>query len=99
MKTRTFLAITIFGAASALFAQTTAQTDAGRASYQAKCSGCHAADLGGGEGPELACTNFQASWVTRNASELISFIQKSMPPGMANLGDAEAANLAGFILA
>ena len=99
MKTRTFLAIAIIGTAGVLAAQTTAQTDAGRASYQAKCSGCHGADLGGGEGPQLAGANFQASWGTRNASDLISFIQKSMPPGMANLGDAEAANLAGFILA
>ncbi|HLI84906.1 MAG TPA: PQQ-binding-like beta-propeller repeat protein [Bryobacteraceae bacterium] len=82
------------------YAQTTQQAEAGRAAYQAECAGCHAVDLGGNEGPQLAGSNFVAAWGTRTARELVSYIQTSMPPGApGSLGEEAAVNLAAFILA
>jgi alcohol dehydrogenase (cytochrome c) len=89
------LAIAAFGTA-----QTAQQIDAGRASYQTRCARCHGADLGGGEAPQLAGDNFRASWGTRSASELVTYIQAGMPPDLAGtLSAAEVANLSSFILA
>jgi alcohol dehydrogenase (cytochrome c) len=96
---KTSLAL-ILVAAGLLTAQTTQQIDAGRASYQTRCARCHGADLGGGEAPQLAGTNFRASWGTRSASELLSYIQAGMPPDLAGtLSAPEVANLSAFILA
>ena len=96
---KTILALTLI-AASFLSAQTAQQIDAGRASYQTRCARCHGADLGGGEAPQLAGTNFRASWGTRSASELVTYIQAGMPPDLAGtLSAAEVANLSAFILA
>jgi alcohol dehydrogenase (cytochrome c) len=98
MKTTFVLAFTL--AASLLRAQTAQQIDAGRASYQTRCARCHGADLGGGEAPQLAGDNFRASWGTRSASELVTYIQAGMPPDLAGtLSAAEVANLSAFILA
>ncbi len=81
-------------------AQTAQQIDAGRASYQTRCARCHGADLGGGEAPQLAGDNFLASWGTRSASELLTYIQAGMPPDLAGtLSAAEVANLSAFVLA
>src|SRR5579872_1545029 len=97
MKTITVLTL-VFAAFGT--AQTAQQIDAGRASYQTRCARCHGADLGGGEGPQLAGANFQASWGTRSASELVTYIQAGMPPDLAGtLSAAEVANLSAFILA
>jgi alcohol dehydrogenase (cytochrome c) len=86
--------------ASTLCAQTTQQAEAGRAAYQAECAGCHATDLGGNEGPQLAGSNFRAAWGTRTARELISYIQSSMPPGdPGSMGEEDSLNLSAFILA
>src|SRR5690349_15271225 len=76
---------TIFATAAAaacgvwiLFAQqrpagpyTQAQAAAGRTIYQTSCASCHAADLSGREGPQLAGTSFMAQWGDRTAAELI----------------------------
>src|SRR5579863_6967549 len=96
---KTLLALT-FIAATFLSAQTAQQIDAGRASYQTRCARCHGADLGGGEAPQLAGVNFLASWGTRSASELVTYIQAGMPPDLAGtLSAAEVANLSAFVLA
>jgi alcohol dehydrogenase (cytochrome c) len=82
------------------FAQTTAQAEAGRALFQARCASCHATDLGGGEGPQLAGANFIAGWGTRTARELVNTIRTTMPPGNpGSLDEATSVNLAAFILA
>src|SRR5665213_1934774 len=97
MKTTIVLTLVLaaFGAA-----QTAQQIDAGRASDQTRCARCHGADLGGGEAPQLAGDNFRASWGTRSASELVTYIQAGMPPDLAGtLSAAEVANLSAFILA
>jgi alcohol dehydrogenase (cytochrome c) len=96
---KTTIVLTLLLAAFAT-AQTAQQIDAGRASYQTRCARCHGADLGGGEAPQLAGDNFRASWGTRSASELVTYIQAGMPPDLAGtLSAAEVANLSAFILA
>ena len=96
---KTIFALT-FVLAAVGTAQTAQQIDAGRASYQTRCARCHGADLGGGEAPQLAGDNFRASWGTRSASELVTYIQAGMPPDLAGtLSAAEVANLSAFILA
>ena len=98
MTTRFVLAFTL--ASSTLFAQTVTQIDSGRSLYATRCSTCHAPDMGGSEAPPLAGSNFMASWGSRAARELITYIQESMPPGNAgSLGEQNSVSLAAFILA
>ena len=78
---------------------TAGQALAGRAAYQANCSACHAPDLSGREGPQLAGTNFVSQWGDKTAGELIGFMRATMPPGAsASLPDQTYVNLAAFIL-
>ena len=92
-------------AASAAFvqtglAQTMAQAEAGRALFQSRCASCHATDLGGGEGPQLAGSNFMVGWGSRTARELVNTIRTTMPPANpGSLDEAASVNLAAFILA
>jgi alcohol dehydrogenase (cytochrome c) len=107
MKSRIILSIlvvTAFGIVM-LFAQqrpagpyTAAQATAGRATYQTNCASCHAADLSGREGPQLAGANFLGQWGDRTVAELINFMQSTMPPGGAALAGDAYINLAAFIL-
>jgi mono/diheme cytochrome c family protein len=100
MTSRFFFAFTLAAASAMLPAQTGQQIDAGRVTYQARCVGCHGTDLGGGEAPQLAGANFRAAWGTRNASELVTFIQAGMPPDRpGSLSVADAAGVSAFILA
>jgi len=96
---KNILALTI-AAGGLLFGQTLQQAEAGRAVYQARCSSCHAPDLGGNEAPQLSGSNFMSSWGNRSARELITYIQASMPPGNSGgLSEENAVNLSAFILA
>jgi alcohol dehydrogenase (cytochrome c) len=88
-----------------LFAQqaagpyTAQQAAAGRTAYQANCASCHAPDLSGREGPQLAGANFMSQWGDRTAGELIGFIRSTMPPGAGgSLSDQTYINLAASIL-
>jgi alcohol dehydrogenase (cytochrome c) len=100
IRVMTLRFFSLLAAAAALQAQTTQQAEAGRALFQARCASCHATDLGGGEGPQLAGANFIAAWGTRTARELVSVIRTTMPPGNpGSLDDAASINLAAFILA
>src|SRR5579871_615041 len=99
MKSTAVLGI-VFVMSGAAWAQTMQQAETGRGVYQARCAGCHAADLGGNEGPALAGSNFVAAWGSRVVRELVNIIQTTMPPGNAGgLGEETAVNLAAFILA
>ncbi len=99
MKAATAL-ITVLMLGVAATAQTMQQAEAGRGVYQARCAGCHGADLGGNEGPALAGSNFVAAWGSRVARELVNTILTTMPPGNAgSLGAETSVNLAAFILA
>jgi len=77
---------------------TTDQVTAGRAAYQTNCASCHAADLNGREGPQLAGSTFLTQWGDRTAGALINFMQSTMPPGAAPLPGDSYINLAAFIL-
>jgi alcohol dehydrogenase (cytochrome c) len=74
------------------------QVAAGRTAYQTSCASCHAPDLSGREGPQLAGANFIAQWGDRTAGALINFMQSTMPPGGAALPGDTYNNLAAFIL-
>ena len=98
MKTTIVLALSL-AASATLFAQTTQQADAGRTLFQTRCASCHAQDLAGGEAPQLSGSSFMAAWGTRAASELVSTIQTTMPPGNpGSLSADNVLNLASFIL-
>src|SRR5271167_2179065 len=107
MKARLILATALVTICSVviLFAQqrpagpyTADQAAAGRAAYQTNCASCHAADLSGREGPQLAGSNFMDQWGDRTAGALINFMQSTMPPGGAALPGDTYINLAAFIL-
>jgi alcohol dehydrogenase (cytochrome c) len=107
MIKRTFLAaVAIAACGIAVRAQpaegpyTAAQATAGRAVYQANCSGCHGADLSGqNSASALAGGLFMSSWGDRTTSELISFLEGAMPPSNpGSLGEQAYVNVTAFIL-
>jgi len=79
---------------------TIAQAEEGRAAYQANCANCHLPDLAGrNEAPQLAGQNFISAWGARSTSALITYIQKSMPPGTTGgIGLDISVNLVAFLL-
>jgi alcohol dehydrogenase (cytochrome c) len=78
---------------------TAEQALAGRTAYQANCAACHAPDLSGREGPQLAGANFMTQWGDKTAGDLIGFMRATMPPGAGgSLPDQTYINLAAFIL-
>ena len=78
---------------------TAAQAAAGRTAYQNNCAGCHAADLSGREGPQLAGANFMTQWGGRTAGELVGYLRATMPPGAGGaLPDQTYSEIAAFIL-
>lgn len=78
---------------------TAEQASAGRAAYQANCASCHAPDLSGREGPQLAGANFISQWGDKTVGDLIGFMRATMPPGAGgSLPDQTYINLAAFIL-
>lgn len=87
------------GAAWAQGARTgAAQVVAGHALYNSRCANCHAADLGGHEGPQLAGANFQQQWGARSPAQLADYIKAKMPPGRTDLSDPDSFDLTAFIL-
>src|SRR5580704_7884952 len=107
MKTRIVLGAALAAVCGVviLFAQqrpagpyTADQVGAGRVAFQTNCASCHAANLSGAEGPELAGSNFLAQWGDRTAGALINFMQSTMPPGGNALAGDTYINLAAFLL-
>jgi alcohol dehydrogenase (cytochrome c) len=101
MRNRIAFVFVALGACSAASAQfTVEQATAGQSLYQANCSSCHAADLGGrNEAPQLAGSNFMSVWGFRTAGELVTYIQTSMPPtNPGGLGAAAYGNVGAYIL-
>ena len=93
------LAAVLAGAALAQGARSgQAQVEAGHALYNSRCAACHAADLGGHEGPQLAGANFQQQWGGKSPAQLSDYIKAKMPPGQANLAEGDAFDLTAFIL-
>ena len=57
---------------------TAAQADAGRAAYDASCSGCHLHDLKGSfEAPQLAGANFLNQWGDKTIADLHGYLSQS----------------------
>jgi alcohol dehydrogenase (cytochrome c) len=79
---------------------TAAQATAGATAYQANCATCHQPDLRGqGTATPLTGGAFMGAWGSRPASDLLSFIQLTMPPGNpGTLGADTYTNIAAFIL-
>jgi alcohol dehydrogenase (cytochrome c) len=78
---------------------TAEQASAGRTAYQTNCSSCHAPDLSGREGPQLAGGNFMSQWRDKTAGDLIGFIRATMPPGAGgSLPDQTYINVVAFVL-
>ena len=79
---------------------TAQQAAAGNASYQANCAGCHQQNLSGsGDAPPLRGTQFVTNWGPRTTSELLSFMQLTMPPAKPGVVSAdEYAGIVAFIL-
>jgi alcohol dehydrogenase (cytochrome c) len=78
---------------------TAEQAATGRQVYAASCAGCHLADLRGrNEAPQLAGNNFMNTWRSRTARDLFEYIQSTMPPTGANLGDAQYLAVTTYIL-
>jgi alcohol dehydrogenase (cytochrome c) len=78
---------------------TAEQASAGRSAYQANCAACHAQDLSGREGPQLAGATFMSQWGDKTAGDLIGFMRATMPPGAGgSLPDQTYINIAAFIL-
>ena len=107
MKTRMVLATMLIAACSVviLFAQQrpagpyrAEQAAAGRTAYQNNCANCHAPNLAGREGPQLAGANFMTQWGGRTVADLVGFMRSTMPPGGASLVDQTYVDLAAFIL-
>ena len=78
---------------------TAEQALAGRAAYQTNCAACHAPDLSGREGPQLAGATFMGQWGEKTSGDLIAFLRLTMPPGAGgSLTDQTYADLAAFML-
>ena len=79
---------------------TSAQADAGREVFQAKCARCHGSELQGGvEEPPLAGPRFLAKWRNRTTHDLLNFIQTRMPPQEpGGLGDEVHLQLVAHLL-
>ncbi len=90
----------VAGAAMAQGARSGAtQVEAGHTLYNGRCAVCHAVDLGGHEGPQLAGANFQQQWGAKAPAQLADYIKTKMPPGQTNLSDQDSFDLTAFIMA
>ncbi len=75
------------------------QAATGETAYETTCSTCHAPDLTGREGPQLAGGNFMSDWSGRSIQDLVTYIQTTMPPDTAgSLPQETAVNIAAFLL-
>src|SRR5262245_8791476 len=77
-----------------------AQAAEGLAVYQTNCASCHLPDLTGrNEAPQLAGANFMNAWGSRTTTELVRYIQATMPPSNpGGLSDEMYTNIVGFFL-
>lgn len=87
------------GQTPALAEFTQAQVDAGAQLYQQYCAGCHLENLQGAfEAPALLGNNFTRNWQSRNASELLEQMQRTMPPqAPASLSESDYARIGAFL--
>ena len=79
---------------------TEAQVAAGAAAYQTNCASCHQPDLRGqGTAAPLRGPEFIGAWGDHAVSDLLSFLEQTMPPGNpGTLSSDTYANITAFIL-
>jgi mono/diheme cytochrome c family protein len=76
-----------------------AQATRGAASYDTSCSGCHRADLGGGNGPALRGERFARIFAGKDLKTFYTKIATTMPRGAAaSLGDAVYLDIVAHVL-
>jgi len=85
-------------AGPALYTQ--AQAARGQQAYTASCASCHGADLKGiNDAPPLAGEAFLMAWGGQRVSDLVGFVQQSMPPsGPGAVTPAQKADIVAHIL-
>ena len=75
------------------------QANAGQLAYDQECAACHMTNLQGSfEAPELAGPNFLNTWGGAPVSELLQFMQASMPPSGALLSEEDYTNVIAYLL-
>jgi cytochrome c5 len=78
---------------------TDAQATRGAAVYEAACSGCHRADLGGATGPALKQQRFAQTYAGKDLRTLFTKIATTMPRNMpASLADGEYLDVVAHVL-
>ena len=78
---------------------TAAQASAGQQAYTTSCASCHMPDLrGNNEAPALSGQDFMNTWRTRQARELVEFIQGAMPPAGPRLPAEQYLAITAYIL-
>lgn len=79
---------------------TQAQAARGQQAYTATCASCHGADLKGvNDAPPLAGEAFLMAWGGQRISDLVGFVQQSMPPsGPGSLPPDTTTDLVAFML-
>jgi mono/diheme cytochrome c family protein len=76
-----------------------AQAIRGAAAYEASCSGCHRADLGGGSGPSLKEQRFAQVYAGKDLQSLFTKIATTMPRGVpASLADDVYVDIVAHLL-
>src|SRR5581483_3752113 len=88
------------GQGEAPAAYTPSQAADGLAAYQTNCASCHLPDLTGrNEAPQLAGGNFMNAWGARTTTELIRYIQATMPPSnRGGLSEETYTSIVAFLL-
>ena len=75
------------------------QASRGKAAYEANCVGCHAPDLSGATGPELAGDRFRTKWDFQTLNQLFTEMKTRMPRNNpSTLAEATYVDLTSFIL-
>jgi mono/diheme cytochrome c family protein len=85
-------------AGPALYTQ--AQAARGQQAYTASCASCHGAELRGvNDAPPLAGDAFLMAWGGQRVSDLVAFVQQSMPPsGPGSLPPDTTLDLVAYVL-
>jgi cytochrome c2 len=76
-----------------------AQAARGQQLYEKQCVSCHGASLEGIVGPPLAGDRFLAAWSARSLEDLVSKIERTMPPERSgSVSRVQAIELTAFFL-
>jgi len=79
---------------------TAEQAQAGKATYEEVCAGCHRSDLKGEQDAKpLAGGTFLNSWRGKTSDDLFNYISRAMPPGTPGMaGDEGNLTIVAYLL-